>query len=75
MEKRNNEDEEIKHLEKTEAARKQDIKSTQCLLETKIDYLNNQREKVKQEYLREVRVKMLSILWRVKNLNLKKFVH
>lgn len=48
-------DEEIKHLEKTEAARKQDIKSTQSLLETKIDYLNNQREKVKQEYLREAK--------------------
>ena len=46
-------DDEIKHLEKTEAARKQDIRSTQSLLETKIDYLNNQREKVKQEYLRE----------------------
>lgn len=50
---------EIKHLEKTEAARKQDIRSTQSLLETKIDYLNNQREKVKQEYLREAKRSIL----------------
>lgn len=52
-------DDEIKHLEKTEAARKQDIRSTQSLLETKIDYLNNQREKVKQEYLREAKKSIL----------------
>ena len=52
-------DDEIKHIEKTEAARKQDIRSTQSLLETKIDYLNNQREKVKQEYLREAKRSML----------------
>lgn len=52
-------DDEIKHLEKTEAARKQDIRSTQSLLETKIDYLNNQREKVKQEYLREAKRSIL----------------
>ena len=48
-------DDEIRHLEKTEASRKQDIRSTQSLLKTKIDYLNNQREKVKQEYLREAK--------------------
>lgn len=52
-------DDEIKHLEKTEAARKKDIKSTQSLLETKIDYLNNQREKVKREYLREAKKSIL----------------
>lgn len=52
-------DDEIKHLEKTEAARKRDIKSTQSLLETKIDYLNHQREKVKQEYLRESKKSIL----------------
>ena len=52
-------DDEIKYLEKTEAARKQDIRSTQRLLETKIDYLNNQREKVKQEYLREAKRSIL----------------
>ena len=52
-------DDEIKHLEKTEDARKQDIRSTQSLLETKIDYLNNQREKVKQEYLREAKKSIL----------------
>lgn len=52
-------DDEIKHLEKTETARKQDIRSTQRLLETKIDYLNNQREKVKQEYLREAKRSIL----------------
>lgn len=52
-------DDEIKHLEKTEAARKQDIRSTQSLLETKIAYLNNQREKVKQEYLREAKRSIL----------------
>lgn len=52
-------DEEIKHLEKTEAARKKDIKSTQSLLETKIDYLANQREKVKQEYLREAKKSLI----------------
>ncbi|WP_026511921.1 dynamin family protein [Butyrivibrio sp. LC3010] len=52
-------DDEIKHLERTEAARKQDIKSTQSLLNTKIDYLKNQREKVKLEYLREAKKSML----------------
>lgn len=52
-------DDEIKHLEKTEAMRKQDINSMQNLLKTKIDYLNNQREKVKQEYLREAKKSML----------------
>ena len=51
-------DDEIKHLEKTDAARKQSIRSTQSLLETKIDYLNNQREKVKQEYLYEAKRSM-----------------
>lgn len=52
-------DDEIKHLEKTEATRKKDIKSTQSLLETRIDYLNNQREKAKQEYLRESKKSIL----------------
>ena len=41
---------------------KQDIRSTQSLLETKIVYLNNQREKVKQEYLREAKKSILEII-------------
>lgn len=48
-------DEDIKHLKKTEAARKKDIESIQSLLETKIDYLYNQKEKVRKEYLREAK--------------------
>ncbi len=52
-------DDEIKHLEKTEAARKNDIMKTQSLLETKINYLNIQKEKVKQEYLREAKRSIL----------------
>lgn len=48
-------DQEIKYIEKTDTARKKDIKSIQSLLETKIDYLNNQRKKAKQEYLREAK--------------------
>ncbi len=52
-------DDEIKHLEKIEAARKQGIRSTQSLLETKIDSLNKQREMAKQEYLREAKSSIL----------------
>lgn len=48
-------DDEIKHLEKTEAARKQDIRSTQSLLETKIDYLNNQRERKRDEIKNDIK--------------------
>lgn len=51
--------EDIKYLEKNEAVRKRDIQSTQSLLEMKIEYLNMQKEKVRQEYLREVKKSLL----------------
>lgn len=48
-------DEELRHIEHTETSRQKDIKSMESLLASKIEYLTVQREKVKQEYLREAK--------------------
>lgn len=52
-------DEEIQYLEKIKDVRKKDIQSTKRLLAIQIEYLNKQREKVRQEYLREAKKSVL----------------
>ena len=48
-------DEDLRHIEHTETSRQKDIKSMESFLASKIEYLTVQREKVKQEYLREAK--------------------
>lgn len=48
-------DEELKHIEKSEVARKKEIHTMESLLAAKTENLAVQREKAKQEYLREAK--------------------
>lgn len=57
--KKRQNDEELKHIKDTDDMRKKEIISMEKHLETKQNYLLVQREKVKQEYLKEAKSEIL----------------
>lgn len=58
-EKRRQCDEDLKHILETESSRKREIEAMRSLLKTKIESLKVQKEKAKQEYLREAKRNLL----------------
>ena len=58
-EKRRQCEEDIRHITESESARKTEIRSMESLLETKIEYVKVQKEKAKQEYLREAKRRVM----------------
>lgn len=53
---------ELEHIKKTEPSRQNEIIQMERLLNTKLDYLTQQKEKAKQEYLNEIKKSLIKDL-------------